>query len=154
MSQQSQSPEPRGCDGCTLCCKIFPVEPLNKPANVLCTHCIADTGCGIFGQASRPAVCGEFRCGYLMEPQLGPEWKPSVSHIVLLNEGLSMVAGVDADVPDAWRREPYYSVLRNWARIGGANGANVMISTGSRLVQLMPDGSELAIRIANPKSAR
>jgi hypothetical protein len=48
------------------------VEPLNKPANVLCTHCIANTGCGIHTSPERPAICGEFLCGYIQEPRLGP----------------------------------------------------------------------------------
>ncbi|HEY2069176.1 MAG TPA: hypothetical protein VGG48_06455 [Rhizomicrobium sp.] len=154
MTQASPSRSTRSCDGCTLCCKLFPVEPLNKPANVLCTHCIANTGCGIHTSPERPAICGEFLCGYIQEPRLGPEWKPSLSRIVLLTEDGTMVAGVDQDMPDAWRREPYFTMLRQWSAAGARHGARVLISVGRRVTQLLPDGSELEVEIVQPPAGR
>jgi len=130
----------RSCDGCTLCCKLFPVPALEKPANVWCKHCIKDTGCGIHTDPSRPELCGQFLCGYIREPMLGPEWKPSVCHMVLIAEENVMVAGVDQDYPDAWTHEPYYSTLRNWAIAGSRSGAQVLISIGQHVLELLPDG--------------
>src|SRR5215213_5527327 len=85
--QAATNPMPkavRGCDGCTLCCKIFTVTELAKPGNEWCPHCIRGTGCGIYDR--RPTDCITFMCGYLIMPHLGPEWKPAVSHLVISSE--------------------------------------------------------------------
>jgi hypothetical protein len=35
--------------------------PTGKPAGVRCLHLSLDMLCAIFGQAARPAVCGQFK---------------------------------------------------------------------------------------------
>jgi len=128
----------RGCDGCTLCCKVLGIPEIDKPAEVLCPHCALGQGCTIY--ATRPADCAEFLCGYLMEPALGPEWKPDVSHIVLRIIGKTLTAHVDTAEPRAWLREPYYSTLRMWARSGAETGNRVLVSINPRIIQILPNG--------------
>ena len=129
----------RDCDGCTLCCKVMGIKELEKPSGVWCEHCEMGVGCRIY--ASRPAECASFTCGYLAIAALGEEWKPSRSKIVLsLNaDGKRVVAHTDPARPDAWKQEPYYSVLKSWARAGRANGRDIFIAAGPNTFQLMPD---------------
>lgn len=60
----------RPCNGCSTCCSVLGVRPLNKDPFVRCEH-IVDAGCGIYGTAARPKICGEFYC--LWQHQLGTE---------------------------------------------------------------------------------
>ncbi|MGH6870578.1 MAG: hypothetical protein ACREHE_03645 [Rhizomicrobium sp.] len=141
----SQASTPRQCDGCTLCCKVFAIPELDKPGDVLCSHCTLGQGCTIYG--TRPQPCRDFFCGWLHETSLGPEWKPDFSGLVLSTDvaGKFMAVHVDADRPDCWRQEPYYSTLRMWARGGARSGARVVVHIGPRMIQILPDG-ELAVR--------
>jgi len=139
MTQASPRQTVRDCDGCTLCCKVIGVKALEKPMGVWCQHCAPKGGCAIY--AERPDECRNFDCGYLLEPSLGPEWKPSESKIVLLTEleGRRIVAHVDTQRPDAWKREPFYSTLKMWAKDNAAAGGQVVVSVGSRRIAILPD---------------
>ena len=90
----------RGCDGCTLCCKVMQVDaPIDKPMNRWCVHCIQGTGCGI--HATRPPVCRNFHCVWLMDAGFGEEWRPELCRMVLWLdlEGRRLNANVDEDFP-------------------------------------------------------
>jgi hypothetical protein len=139
MTQTNPRKTVRDCDGCTLCCKVIGVKALEKPMGVWCQHCAPKGGCAIY--AERPDECRNFDCGYLLEPSLGPEWKPSESKIVLLteNEGRRIVAHIDTQRPDAWKREPFYSTLKQWARDGAPTGAQVVVAIGPRRIAILPD---------------
>jgi Fe-S-cluster containining protein len=53
-----------GCGACCIAPSIsspIPGMPVGKPAGVRCLHLSLDMLCAIFGQASRPAVCGQFK---------------------------------------------------------------------------------------------
>lgn len=50
----------RPCGSCTLCCTIARVPELEKPENVLCTHC--KSGCSIYTE--RPQTCQDFQCAW------------------------------------------------------------------------------------------
>lgn len=49
----------RACNGCTECCSVLGVKPLDKPAWVSCEH-LCEAGCAIY--LERPGICGEFNC--------------------------------------------------------------------------------------------
>ena len=78
--------EGRQCDGCTACCAFPPIhtETLQKPANTLCRHCVEGQGCTVY--AVRPGVCQGFFCGWFFMLELGPEWHPNQSGVVLRTE--------------------------------------------------------------------
>jgi hypothetical protein len=124
----------RGCDGCTLCCKVMAIRGLNKPADSWCQHCEIATGCTIY--AERPAGCRTFNCRYLLDPALGEEWKPSVSKLVIVPGGDRVLVHVDHEHPEAWRREPYYSIIKQWSR--HTAGLPVFLRIGRRLIAVYP----------------
>ncbi|QYO75388.1 YkgJ family cysteine cluster protein [Devosia salina] len=76
----------RDCEGCTACCSFPPIHApeLQKPANTLCGHCVAGQGCTVY--EARPTVCRGFFCGWFFLPELGPEWHPRQSGVVIRSE--------------------------------------------------------------------
>jgi hypothetical protein len=54
----------RECGGCTACCKTHPIESIRKPQNAWCPECLKGKGCNIY--ATRPPVCAEFKCQWLL----------------------------------------------------------------------------------------
>ncbi len=129
----------RGCDGCTLCCKVLAAPPLDKPMGQWCVHCVRDTGCGI--HATRPPVCRNFHCYWLIDGALGEEWRPGTAHIVLSLDldGRRLNANADPDYPDAWRREPYYAQLKAWAAQALPQNGQVVAYLGNEVFVILPD---------------
>ena len=54
---------PRTCGSCTLCCKVYGVAELHKPADTWCPSVQIGVGCAIY--ADRPYSCRTFRCAWL-----------------------------------------------------------------------------------------
>lgn len=52
------------CRTCTYCCVLPEIVALDKPMYRACGH-LRDQGCGIFGEAARPATCMHYNCAYL-----------------------------------------------------------------------------------------
>jgi hypothetical protein len=129
----------RTCGTCTLCCKLFPVPPLEKPAGQWCQHCKPGRGCGI--HETRPQLCRDFDCQWLQNTDLGPEWKPEIAKFVLsIYPGTnSLAVTVDPGFPGQWRQEPYLGNLRRWAEAALAQGDQVIVFTGARATAILPD---------------
>jgi len=72
-----------------------------------------------------------FSCLWLLDEQLGEDWRPDRAGFVLyLDEGgRRMLVHVDPDRPDAWRRQPYANVLGQWARRTG-HGFSLAVLVG------------------------
>jgi hypothetical protein len=130
---------PGGCGGCTLCCKVMAVPALAKPAGTWCRHCRTGSGCGIY--ESRPNECAEFLCGYLAQPELPEEWKPVVSRLILSSKIIhgTINVFVDPGRPDAWRKQPYYGAMQQWARRALATQGRVVVHLGARSIVILPD---------------
>src|SRR5687767_4771453 len=105
----------RSCAGCTMCCKLLSVQSLNKPRQKWSNHCNIGVGCRIY--ESKPRECSVFHCQYLLNKELTEAWKPAHCRIVLDYEphATRIVVHVDSGRSDAWRREPYYSEIKQWA---------------------------------------
>jgi len=107
----------RSCGTCTLCCKVYAIRELNKPPGRWCVHAERSRGCTIYEK--RPDTCRLFHCMWLLDARRAPEWKPEKAHFVvaldLLGHGALTVA-LDPGRPDAWKKEPYYSTIRAWAK--------------------------------------
>lgn len=131
--------EVRACGTCTICCKLFPVPDLAKPAGRWCPHVAQGKGCGI--HATRPAVCRAFDCQWLLNTDLGPEWKPERSKFVLsIYPGSnSLVVTVDPATPTAWRSEAFLPSLRRWAAAALAEGDQVLVFVGDHATAILPD---------------
>jgi hypothetical protein len=127
----------RSCAGCTLCCKIMGIAALEKPPGTWCKHCEPASGCRIYEQ--RPQECRSFLCGYLVNGQLGEEWKPSRSRLVLELQGPRIGVHVDPQRPDAWKREPFYSSLKRWAAAAVQDRGEIVAYIGKRVYVIFPD---------------
>jgi hypothetical protein len=129
----------RACGSCTLCCKLFPVPELEKPAGRWCRHIAQGRGCGI--HETRPPVCRAFWCQWIENPDLGPEWKPEVSKFVLsIYPGTaSLAVTVDPGSPPTWRQEPYIGSLRRWAAAALAEGNQVIVFRHDVGTAILPD---------------
>lgn len=129
----------RSCGECTLCCKLLAIAELAKPRNVWCSHCKPGRGCLIYD--SRPRDCATFHCGYLIGADLDEEWKPSKCKIVLVPEkGVNrIVAFVDPQRPDMWRREPYYTALKRLSANAAAHRGWVIVRIDRHTHVVFPD---------------
>ena len=140
MSADVEETKPvRGCDGCTLCCKVMGVRALSKPRGSWCPHCKISAGCGIY--ETRPTECRTFLCGYLVKPGLSEAWKPSTSRMIISNELAQNRINVHVDLgrPDAWRKQPYYSDLKTWSRHITPDRGQLVVMLGDRQVVILPD---------------
>ena len=138
--ENTEQPIPtRSCDGCALCCMVLKIDELNKPKGKWCNHCSTRKGCDIYEE--RPNQCRKFYCGWLTNSLLGEEWKPSKSKIVLVGEldGNRLAAHVHPNHPDAWRKEPFYSALKEWAMAAVPHRGQVIACVGQKAYMIFPD---------------
>lgn len=128
----------RSCQDCTLCCKLLEVAPLAKPRAEWCSHCDQKRGCRIYDE--RPAACQSFYCGYRRLPQLDDRWKPAKAKFLINYESSAhrIVIHVDPVRPGAWRVEPYYATLKQWAKRAAREGGTVLVWTGPRATLILP----------------
>ena len=66
----------RTCRDCGMCCTLYQVDSLGKPAGVRCSH-LKGTRCSIYND--RPEDCRAYECGWL---QGGPVPKPVKAGII------------------------------------------------------------------------
>ena len=130
----------KSCGSCTLCCKVLGITALQKPHGTWCKHCTPGKGCGIYPE--RPEECRRFSCMWLLEPELGPEWKPDRSKIVLnlAPTGNGIVIRCDPGYPQAWRREPYYQKIHQWAFAARPHDGTVIVLVGKEMTIIAPEG--------------
>ena len=135
----SQPAPGRSCGTCTLCCKVFDVPALEKPAGQWCGHCKPGRGCGI--HETRPGHCRSFHCLWMMQTWLGPEWKPERSKMVLTLDPATrnLLVQVDPGAAPAWRREPYHGQLRRWASAALAERRHVVVFVNRHATVILPD---------------
>jgi hypothetical protein len=79
---------------------------------------------------------------WLLDPRLGPEWKPDRSKIVLnvAPTGNGIVIRCDPGYPHAWRREPYYQKIQQWALAARPRDGTVIVLVGNDMTIITPDG--------------
>lgn len=137
----AEADEGRRCGRCTLCCKIMEITELKKPVGSWCSHCDPGKGCRIYQE--RPDECRTFQCLWLMgEGHLGQEWKPDKSKLVLVtaHTGNGVEIRCDPGYPQAWRKEPFYSKIRQWAAAGRASNGTVIVLVGKASTLVAPEG--------------
>jgi hypothetical protein len=129
----------RTCGTCMLCCKVMGVDELHKPAGIMCSHAVAGKGCTI--REHRPLTCRRFFCGWRLDPNIDALWKPEVCGFVLaisLHYGALML-NTDPERPRAWKIEPYYSRLREWARRAFVEDKRIVAMVAGEATVLLPD---------------
>ena len=101
----------RACGGCTACCQFLGIatSDLEKPANVLCLHCVSD-GCGIYER--RPEVpCRVWHCGWRHMATLGEEWRPDVSGVMIRVDVPGLALLVIGDPDEVLRRTDFATLV-------------------------------------------
>ena len=118
------------------------IHALNKPRNVWCDHAMPKRGCAIY--AERPQECRDFACTWLLDENLGPEWKPDKCKMVLVSEEEKKrtMVYVDASHPDAWKKQPYLARLTALMQAGLPLGRLVFIDVGGKVSLMLPDRLE------------
>jgi hypothetical protein len=143
MSTETQTPNlvpGRDCGECSLCCKVMQVDEFDKPQGVWCRYCAPGRG-GCTIHATRPQVCRQFFCGWLRDPEVGPEWRPLTSKMILFFKPAlrRLVVHVHPERPNIWRREPYYSQLKRWAREAVEARRQVVVCINRRTFVILPN---------------
>jgi hypothetical protein len=140
----------RACGDCSLCCKLIRVDAFAKASGVWCTHCApGGDRCRIYD--ARPAECRDFHCAWLASPTLGEEWRPSRSKLVLRveSDGRLIAVHVDPSDPTAWRREPYFRTLKQFAVKGADSDQRVIVYIRNRVIAIFPN-KEVEVGTMNP----
>ena len=143
MSSETKMPvnvPGRSCGACSLCCKLALVEELDKPAGVWCRHCAPGRGgCTIY--ETRPPVCRNWSCCWIQDARLGQEWYPLTSKMILSmeNAGKRLCVRVEPSHADIWRREPYYSQLKQWSYTAVEAGQQIIVYINKRVIVILPD---------------
>jgi len=94
------------CGDCTLCCEIFPVRWLDKPANSPCTFC--DKGCLIHSE--KPQECKDFNCAYAQSGSANIKYRPDKCGIVFEKISDRIFYGTldpKKQIPDEGRNQIY-----------------------------------------------
>jgi hypothetical protein len=96
-------------------------------------------GCGI--HPDRPRSCREFFCSWLVDPNLGPAWKPEVSRFVLSADAThqAIMVMVNPGMPLAWKREPYYAVLKQFSEVFFRIHQKVIVNLNGHITVILPD---------------
>ena len=129
----------RSCGTCNLCCKVYSIAELSKAAGQWCVHAVRGGGCGNY--VNRPESCRRFFCSWRVDPHLGPEWKPEISRFVLSTDPAlrAMTVTVDPGMPHAWKREPYYSVLKRFSEVFFRLNQKVVANLRGQITVILPD---------------
>lgn len=83
MKKRPADPPSKSCGACVLCCIELPIRTpeLRKEAQTPCSH-LTEKGCGIY--TTRFPICRQFLCGWRLFPELGEDWRPDLSGILIL----------------------------------------------------------------------
>lgn len=138
----------RSCGDCSLCCKLLRIKAFEKPLGVWCAHCAPGRGgCTIY--ESRPAECISFYCDWLTSRALGPEWRPNKCKMLISREGNLVTIHVDPGDPEAWRRQPYYQRIKEFAARAVGTEQQVAIHIRGRVIVVFPH-KEVDVGVMNP----
>lgn len=73
----------RECGECTACCVHLLINDTDfvKPEGETCSHMVEKGGCKIYND--RPSVCRDWHCAWRFMAQLGDDWRPDRSGILV-----------------------------------------------------------------------
>ena len=131
------------CGTCSMCCKLFDVDWLEKPkpAGSWCHHCQPGRGCAIW--QTLPPKCGSYYCVWRIDSALSAQWRPDQARFILTHahQDAPLAVILDPGAPDAHRREPYWSALLKTARqhLEG-RGSTIVVFRGAKRALLFPQG--------------
>ena len=82
---------------------------------------------------------------------LGPEWKPERAKMVLSVDPATnfLFVQVDPGAAAAWRAEPYYRNLKQWAAGAAGRGRHVIVFVNKSATVVLPD-RDVALGVMGP----
>jgi uncharacterized protein len=115
----------RTCGTCAMCCRLLGV-PGVKENHTWCPHCTRHS-CAIY--TTRPQLCHDFNCEWVRDLQFADYWYPKHAKIVIstADKGLVLFI-VDPAYPTRWREEPWFSDIKQVAKVGLAQGYKTIVS--------------------------
>jgi hypothetical protein len=130
----------RPCGTCTMCCKVYRIDEVPKPAGKWCQHCAIGSGCKIYD--TRPQQCRAFDCVWVQDVEMAESWKPEHSKIVFsVYPTTGFIYGqVDPGAPSAWQKPAMLSGLIAWSARLLEERRHLLIFVGSDATLIMPTG--------------
>lgn len=140
------------CGTCTACCNVFDIPEIKKPAGKWCSDCAIGKGCKVYD--TRPKMCAEFECLWLMSqeegrPHLPPELRPDRCRIVFspTTNDKVMAGTILPNSPDALDRKGVRQLIETFV------GADVKVVVGTPMatnrIMLDRDGAH-PVRMTEP----
>jgi hypothetical protein len=128
----------RECGACMMCCKLPAIPAVEKPSGKWCRYAQPGRGCGSY--ASRPGVCREFYCAWMINASLGPEWKPDKAKFFIQSKSaMEVEVLVDPGSPGAWKEPRFYQEIKPLAARLFERGGLLTVHVGSRVTMVLPD---------------
>jgi hypothetical protein len=87
----------------------------------------------------------------MVSPSLGEHWRPNKCKMVLRveSDGKLIAVHVDPSDPTAWRREPYFQELKQFANRGVEVNQRVIVYIKNRVIVIFPN-KEVEVGTMNP----
>jgi hypothetical protein len=73
----------RQCGDCQLCCRLVPVQSINKPAGTACAFQKFHKGCTVYHQPKMPPECAIWNCRWLVNDDTADLSRPDRAHYVI-----------------------------------------------------------------------
>jgi hypothetical protein len=70
---------------------------------------------------------------------LDAHWKPNKSKLVLTTSEDGIEVRCDPGFPDAWRKEPFRTEIREWALSGETLDMTIVVIIGQRMILVTPE---------------
>ncbi|MFI5347422.1 MAG: hypothetical protein ACHQ51_13695 [Elusimicrobiota bacterium] len=153
----------RRCGECRLCCNVFPLPALDKPAGQLC-RLLGPGGCTVHA-LGQPEVCSRYACYWLEHESLPEESRPDRLGMVVTEAGTMPVGGHNVPVlvinlvnPDSDRGPAARALIADFTAAGMAalllHGPDMrIVYDRERYPTITPDDIEAAFRYERSRDA-
>jgi hypothetical protein len=153
----------RSCGECRLCCNVFPLPALDKPAGRWC-HLLGPGGCTVH-DLGQPEVCSRYACYWLEHESLPDEARPDRIGMVVTESGMVSIDGHGLPVqvinlwePDSDRGPAARAMIEDFLAAGMAlllvHGPDMRIAYDrARYPTIKPEDIEAAFRSERSRDA-
>jgi hypothetical protein len=153
----------RKCGECRLCCSVFPLPVIGKPAGHWCPL-LGPAGCTVHDRG-QPEVCSQYACYWLEHEDLPEEARPDRLGLVVTESGTVTVGGHELPIlvinlvePDSDRSPAAQSMLADFLAAGKAalllHGPDMrIVYDRTRYATITPDDIEAAFRYERSQDA-
>jgi len=115
---------PGQCNGCNLCCVVFTIPEIEKPAFKPCANLCA-AGCSLHNQPSKPKTCVDYECNYVIahrenlpSKNVIPHPKDAGAFLGQPKDNMHLVLYVDPKQPRKWQGTTMPAILKAAVQTG------------------------------------